>query len=154
MEQGFGGFLANWTETDTAISLGIALIAAIILLSVVWVIVGTLAIANTAFGTPFYPRVSGSRRRVLALAILPLFSVFYIVWGKHYEWTSGGPQIPDWAEEVVLYSLPLIIPITIALAIWLKGSRTFAITYGLANLCVAYVAAVVASFLITATPPF
>lgn len=150
MEQGFGGFLANWTERDTVV----ALICAIIIISFLWVLVGTLAIANTVFGTPFHPRVSGSPRRVWALAILPLFSVFYIVWGNHYEWTSGGPQIPDWAEEVVLYSLPLIIPITIALAIWLKGSRTFAITYGLANLCVAYVAAVIASFLITATPPF
>ena len=154
MEQGFGGFLANWTNTDTATSLLIALIGAIIIISLLWVLVGSLAIANTVLGTPFYPRVSASPRRVWALAVLPLFSMFYFQWGYHHAWTADEPRSPRWTEQVVDLSLPLIVPIIIALAIWLKGSRVFAITFGLANLCITYVAAVIASFLITATPPF
>ena len=153
MEQGFDGFLAYGASLVGTVvtALPVALTDVLFL----WVLLATLAIFMRAFGMSLYPRVSGSQRRVWVLAVLPLFSVFYLFWGSHHavDWMNGEPDKPEWISQVVTFSLPILIAILLSLIVWLKGARVFAIKYGLANLWLACVASIMSLILIAGTGP-
>lgn len=153
MEQGFDGFLAYGASlVGTVVT---ALPVALTVVLFLWVLLATLAIFMRAFGMSLYPRVSGSQRRVWVLAVLPLFSVFYLFWGSHHavDWMNGEPDKPEWISQVVTFSLPILIAILLSLIVWLKGARVFAIKYGLANLWLACVASIMSLILIAGTGP-
>ena len=146
MEQGFGGFLAHGANLVGAVLT--ALLVALTLMLFLWVLLATLAIFMRAFGMSYYPRITGSYRRVWVLAVLPLFWVFYMYWGSDHavDWVTGEPGKPEWISQVVTFSLPVMIPVLFAVAAWLKGARVFAVKYGLANLWLACIAAFVALY--------
>ena len=155
MEQSSGSsdFLANSAHFIFTV-VGI-LVLALTIVMFLWVLLATLAIFMRAFGMSLYPRVSGSQRRVWVLAVLPLFSVFYLFWGSHHavDWMNGEPDKPEWISQVVTFSLPIMIAILLSLMVWLKGARVFAIKYGLANLWLACVASIMSLILIAGTGP-
>ena len=146
MEQGFDGFLAYGASlVGTVVT---ALPVALTVVLFLWVLLATLAIFMRAFGMSYYPRISGSYRRVWVLAVLPLFWVFYMYWGSHHavDWVTGEAGKPEWVSQVVTFSLPVMIPILFVLVVWLKGARVFAVKYGLANLWLACLTAFVALY--------
>lgn len=146
MEQGLDGFLAHGASLVGAVLT--ALLMALTIVLFLWVLLATLAIFMRAFGMSYYPRISGSYRRVWVLAVLPIFWVFYLYWGSDYavDWVPGEPGEPEWVSQVVTFSLPMMIPILLSLIVWLKGARVFAVKYGLANLCLACLTAFVALY--------
>lgn len=146
MEQGLDGFLAHGASLVGAVLT--ALLVALTIVLFLWVLLATLAIFMRAFGMSYYPRISGSYRRVWVLAVLPLFWVVYMYWGNDHavDLVTVEPGKPEWVSQAVTFSLPMMIPIFFALAVWLKGSRVFAIKYGFANLWLACLTAFVALY--------